>query len=173
MTVHALLVTGAPGVGKSVVANEIGELLRLADAPSAVIDLDALGRVHPPAGGTYNSDLIIANLAATWPHYAALGVRYVVLARVIGNHSEHAAIEDALGGAAVTVCRLVAPQSVISDRLTRRETGLALPFLQRISPIVGAEIDLLAVEDFSVENGAGRTVTAVAGEIVAHMEWPG
>ena len=173
MTVHALLVTGAPGVGKSAVANEIGELLRLAGMPSAVIDLDSLGRVHPPAGGTYNSDLIIANLAATWPNYSALGVRYVVLARVIGNHSEHAAIEEALGNVTVAVCRLVAPATVISDRLSRRETGLSLPFLQRISPTVGAEIDLLAVEDFTVDNGADRIVTAVAREIVAHMEWPG
>jgi hypothetical protein len=39
-----LELTGAPGLGKAVVAKEIGELLRRAGARHAVIDLDALAK---------------------------------------------------------------------------------------------------------------------------------
>ncbi len=81
--VPALLVTGAPGVGKTVVAREIRELLRLAGAPHAVIDLDELGRDAGLPGVTDDDPhtLIVRNLTMVWPNYQALVVQRLVLGR--------------------------------------------------------------------------------------------
>ena len=87
-----VLLTGAPGVGKTAVAKEMGELLLRAKVRHAVIDLDALGEVSPPcSGGTFNSPLVAHNLAAIGPNYRDHGVDRLVLARVVGGKDEVAA----------------------------------------------------------------------------------
>ncbi len=120
-----VLLTGAPGVGKTAVAREIGELLLRAGVPHAVIDLDALGEVSPPCpDGTFNSSLVARNLAAIWPNYRGRGVDRLVLARIIGAETEVEAYRSAIPEADMKICRIVAPAATVADRLVAREAGV-------------------------------------------------
>ena len=80
MSVPAVLLTGRVGVGKTVVAAEIGELLAERGVRVAVIDLDWLGWLAGAADGEIDP-LILRNLAATWPNHEAAGADRAVLAR--------------------------------------------------------------------------------------------
>ena len=105
----AVLITGAPGAGKSAVAKEVHELLRLADVRNAMIDLDALGKVFPEADLPFNSQLILSNLAAIWPNYRSLHLERLVLARILLSDDEVDAYRFAIPEMDLSVCRLEAP----------------------------------------------------------------
>lgn len=172
-SVAALLLTGGPGVGKTAVAKEIGELLRRAGVRHAVIDLDALGEVHPPVeGGTFNSPLVVRNLTAMWPNYLEHQVERVVLARILGHPDELTAIRGALPGAVLTVCRLSASPAAVRRRLAGRERGVKRDFLLRVAPALAANNDMLGVEDFAVVNDEDRSVTDMALDVLALLRWP-
>lgn len=172
--VPVLLVTGTAGSGKTAVAKEIGELLRLAAVPHAVIDLDELGRVRPAVpDGSFNHDLIAANLAAVWPNYRAIGVERVVLARILESRDELDDYRRAIPGADITVCRLVADPTVTERRLHEREPGHVRQFLLRVSRDLDAKMADLAIEDFTIENGSDRSIGDLATAILTECGWPG
>lgn len=169
-----LLVTGPPGVGKTAVAKEIGEQLFQAGAPHAVIDLDELARLRPAIidGSTFHAELVASNLRAIWPNYLALGVERAVLARILVTAVEVDAYRETIPGAELTVCRVVAPMATIERRLRHREPGIVRSFLLDLAPKLEASMDALGVEDFAVDNGPGRDISEVAGEVLRRMNWP-
>jgi hypothetical protein len=169
-----VLLTGAPGVGKTALAKEMGELLLRAGTRHAVIDLDALGEVSPPClEGTFNSPLVARNLAAIWPNFRDHGVDRLVLARVIGAKEEVAAYRSAVPEALMTVCRIAAPAATVAERLAARETGVKRDFLVRVITGLDERLSHLGAEDFTVENGAGRSLTDVALEVLQLLGWRG
>ena len=177
--VSVLLITGTVGAGKTAVAREVGELLRLSRLAGGmkmtcgVIDLDALSYVAAgPVDDRFNSNFVVENLKAIWPNYAARGVDHLVLARYVGVAHEVEAYREAIPSATVTVCRVTAPQATVQDRLRRRECGVAREFLMGLSRTLAAEIEGLAFEDFAVENGPDRSVTDVAREVAERVGWP-
>jgi hypothetical protein len=140
--------------------------------PHAVIDLDELGRVRPALpDGSFNHDLIAANLAAIWPNYQALGVERVVLARILESREELDDYRRAVPGADITVCRLVADHDVIGGRLRAREPGHVREFLLEVSTDLDAKMGDLALEDFTLENGADRAIGELAQAILVECGW--
>jgi adenylylsulfate kinase len=177
--VSVLLLTGTVGAGKTAIAYEIGELLRLTRVVTGVrvaigvIDLDALS--HASAGSVedrFNSKFVVENLKAVWPNYVARGVDHLVLARYVAAAHELDAYREAIPSATLTVCRITAPATTIQDRLRRRESGLARDFLMTLSQTLAAESEGLAFEDFAVDNGPDRSVTDVAREVAERLGWP-
>jgi hypothetical protein len=169
-----VLLSGGPGVGKTAVAKEMGELLLRAGARRAVIDLDALGEVSPPCReGTFNSPLVARNLAAIWPNFRDHDVDWLVLARVVGGKEEVDAYRRAVPEAMMTVCRISAPAATVAERLVTRETGIKRDFLLRITLSLDERMSQLGVEDFTVENDAGSSLTDVALEVLRLLGWPG
>jgi hypothetical protein len=170
----SVLLTGAPGVGKTAVAKEMGELLLRAGVRHAVIDLDALGEVSPPCQeGTFNSALVARNLAAIWPNFRDYGVDRLVLARVIGDKEEVVSYRRAIPEAVMKICRISAPAETIAERLAVRETGIKRDFLLGITSGLDERLSHLGAEDFAVENGASRSLTEVALEVLRLLAWPG
>lgn len=166
--VECLLISGTAGAGKSAIAKEIGELMRLDSTGFAVIDLDAIAKctTDPPVPGRFESALMVENLAAIWPNYRRYGVTHLVLARAVATAEELDAMRQAVPEARWTVCRLEAPEHVVAARLTAREAGIARTFLLGISPRLAAEMAANRIEDVAVTNGADRSVTEVADEIL-------
>lgn len=167
------MITGTVGSGKTAAAKEIGELLRLAAVPHAVLDLDELGRVRPAKpDGSFNHHLIARNLRAVWPNYRDLGVERVVLARILESRGELDDYRNAIPGAHITVCRLVADPQVTRQRLQNREGGHAREFLLRASGDLDPKIAGLALEDFAFANEAGRSIGELARLILEKCGWP-
>lgn len=166
--VACLLITGTAGVGKTAVAKEIGELMRLDTTGFAVIDLDAIAKCtsDPPVPGFFESALMIDNLVAIWPNYQRYGVTRLILARAVPTRDELDSLRRAVPKSRWTVCRLTAPPSVLATRLEQRETGIARDFLLRISPTLADEMAANRIEDFVVENGDDRPLTDVARDVL-------
>ena len=114
---------------------------------------------------------MFANLAAIWPVYAAAGAERMVLARVVEDRSELQQYREAVPGADPIVCRLTAPIQTMQERLRTREPGL----FQKRALARSAELDCILerarAEDFTVDNGPGRSVTQVARDILSQAGW--
>jgi hypothetical protein len=119
-TCKALLITGTVGVGKTAVADALGDVLAEANIANAVIDLDWLRRAWPaPAGDRFSGAMAIRNLRSVAGNYRAAGALRLVLAGVIESPEDRAAHEEAVG-ADLTVCRLRADLDVVRRRLAGR-----------------------------------------------------
>jgi predicted ABC-type ATPase len=119
VSVPTLFVSGTCGAGKSTIAAEINDVLAEAQVPNAAVDLDAL-TWQWPSSSPFNRELKYMNLAALWPNYQAHGATHLILAGVLQDRSELMRFREAVPGAEIVVCRLVAGESLRIDRLCER-----------------------------------------------------
>src|ERR1700722_12771758 len=115
--IEVLVLNGSPGSGKSTLANAIAEQLRQLNIAHAVIDIDELGRVYPELG----SSLAWTNLGSMWPNYAAISNLKVILPICIDSEKDLEALRNAAPCKEITICELVANDSILKDRVTKRE----------------------------------------------------
>ena len=117
------LVTGTVGVGKSTVGYAVAQEASARGVPAAFLDVDELSRLWPaPDGDPFNTALILANLRAVTGNYRAAGAELLVLAWVVTDAEDLAALERAVG-TPVTAVRLTAEAAVVADRLRMRHQG--------------------------------------------------
>ena len=164
--IPAVLLTGTVGSGKTAVAVELGHLLEERGIPAAVIDLDWLNWVHLLPDSACLDDLMAQNVAAIWPNFLAAGARAFVLTRAIEREATLTAVRRAIPKASLTVLRLVAPPSVIEQRLRQRDTGSELEEHLRESKLFAAKMAQARLEDATVPND-GASVRAVAERVLA------
>ena len=170
--VPVLLLSGSMGAGKTTVMGEISDLLIEADVSHACVDFDGLALIHPRApNDPHGSALAFRNLKAIWANYRATGIERVVIASVVERLSELAHYEDAIPGAEIVLCRLLAPIATMHDRLRTRDPGIYLPrFLARSTELDGI-LAAGGIEHFTVDNGPSRHVTDVARELLQLADW--
>jgi chloramphenicol 3-O-phosphotransferase len=172
-SVSTLFITGAPGSGKTALAKEISELLWRVNEPHAVIDIDELARaVLPETTSNFYLDLAAENLAAVWANYAALGVRRVVLARIIQTAEDLDWFGRAIPGCDMHVCVVRSEPEVIDARLTRREPGLARAFLRQVAAEMDVTLSGLGPDALVVDNCAETRITELAMDVLARLDWP-
>ena len=172
-SIPALLVTGAPGAGKTALAKEIGEQLFHAEEPHAVVDLDELARVRPAiADDDAWWRLVVENLRVMWPNYLRVGIRRVVLAGIVHSATTVEAYRSALPGAQLTVARVHAPLATMEARLRSREPGTQRTFLLDAAPRLDEHIARLGVEDMVIENAADQSIVTLAREVLDQLGWP-
>ncbi len=170
MTVPTLLITGTVGAGKSTVTTEINDVLALLEVPNAAVDLDALVWQWP-SSSQWNEDLAFDNLAALWQNYRSHGATHLVLARVLEHRDELDRYRAAIPDAAISVCRLLAPEELRRERVgARMPAGESRDWHLRRTAELEAVLDSRQVEDFTVDNGV-RPVREVALEIVTRAGW--
>ena len=168
--VPLLIISGSLGTGKTTVLNEASDLLTEAGIPHAAIDLDGLAVMHP-RHDPHGERLSFANLAAVWPNYVAAGADRLIIARVVEDRADLDRYRAAIPGAQPVVCRLTAAVGVIHERLRVREPGMFLEQALSRAAELDSILDRSRVEDFSVDNGSGRPVGAVAREVLRHAGW--
>src|SRR5205823_2649448 len=131
MPAHLIVVSGRSGSGKSSVANEMSQQLRLRGIPHANMDGDNLDAMHPEPQG---SDVLLANLEAMWTTYTrtAPGLNRLIVsgtAVVLDFEAIKKAMarvggaEDGVDGKAVI---LTTADGVAARRLKQREVGSEL-----------------------------------------------
>jgi energy-coupling factor transporter ATP-binding protein EcfA2 len=170
--VEAVLLTGPPGSGKTAIAKEISEVLWRASEPHAVIELDELCRGVLPAGtADFNHQLAVDNLRSVWTNFAALGVRRLVLSRIIQTDEEISRYAQTIPGIKLSVCRIRATPETIDSRICHREPGSSQAFLRRVSPEIAARMEGLGSISFEAHNDNCRQIADVASEILGRLGW--
>ena len=168
--VPVLVITGPVGVGKSTIAAEAAWLLRQADIPYALVDLDRIEQCWPvPADDPWNERVSHRNLACIWANFRQAGADRLILTRVLETRSLLRRVTKAVPGAQITVVRLRAPLAVLHERIRSREAGDPGWFLGAATHT--AEVfERAQVEDHLVDN-ENRPATVVAEEVLQRVGW--
>ena len=168
--IEVAVIAGPAGVGKTTVAHEVSLQLRTAGVPHAVIDTDGLDDVFPVPEDQWR--LTEHNLAHVWSAFRARGTDRLLLTGVyLHRPQELAWINRATGADRVVLVELTAPDTILEERVVRREIGSGGPSqLERTA----AQAQRLAADrspDTVVVPTGDRSVPAVASEIVALLGW--
>jgi len=168
--VHALLITGTYGTGKSTLAEELAEVLEERGLPHAAIDLDWLmWFVVPGQSDAIVDSVFPANLASVVANYLAAGVRYLVLAGAVRSQADLVEIRDAVGHP-VEVVRLSVPFEEIARRLgSAVGTGRSKDL--RDSPEVLADLEAADIDAFDFTNDGD--VHELAVRVMDAIGWVG
>ena len=165
--IEVVVLNGSPGSGKSTLANAIAEQLRQLSQAHAVIDVDELGRIFPELGSSFGW----ANLRAIWPNFAAVANLKVILPVCIDSKRDLEALRTATPSKEFTICELVASESTLKDRVTKREPN---EYWQRkLRMLVDKHIrkDLSdKFADFRVRTD-DKSIDEAAREILKHLKW--
>jgi hypothetical protein len=169
--VPALLVTGTIGAGKTVLTEQISEILHARDLPHALMGLDELGQLYPPPeNDPFNMSLALENLRTTWPNFRRRGARYLIMGATIETRDQLEQFRRAVPDTDVTVCRVTASSATVAARIRRRELGSLLePFLARTDDLA-ARIAAADLDDFTVDND-DRPIIDVANDVLARLGW--
>jgi hypothetical protein len=168
----ALLITGTVGVGKTTIADAVGDLLREANVPGAVVDIDWLRNAWPaPSDDRFNMALAMRNLRATSANFLDAGATRLVLAGVVESAADREAHAQAVG-IPMTVCRLRADLDLVRIRLARRHehhANLRRWHVQRCAELE-AIMDVAAVAD-SVVDVTTATAFEAAAAVLRQVGW--
>jgi shikimate kinase len=162
-----LVLHGSPGSGKTTVSRAMAEQLRVADVTNAVIDLDDLCQVHPYPARSFARE----NLRAVWPNYALIPHLKLIIPGVIADEEELELLRATVPGATFTVCELTAPEAILKERVTARESNEYWQSLLRdYVDLYHTRGDLPKIRDFEVTTH-DRTVDEAAQEVIEKAGW--
>lgn len=170
----ALLITGTVGVGKTTIADAVGDLLREAAVPGAVVDIDWLRNAWPaPPSDRFNSALAMRNLRAISANFLQAGATRLVLAGVVESAADRAAHAQAVG-VPMTVCRLHADLDLVRSRLVRRhehDDDLREWYVRRCAEL-NEIMDATPVAD-SLVDVTSATPSEAAAAVLQQVGWAG
>ena len=170
-TVDVVVLSGAPGVGKSSLAEEMFDQLCDRSVRHAVIDVDALCLSYPfRSGDPYNNATAIENVASVWANFSRQGIDRLVLVRVVESRSDVERLLAAVPGARATVCHLAASPSTVEERIRRREVGSSTESLAARGRQFAAKEPDAEFVDIVLETG-GRALDELATELLARLGW--
>lgn len=167
--VPVLVLSGSVGVGKTAVLIEIHDILSGLSVSHACVERDALTYSWPERG-RFNDVLALRNLESVWTNFRDAGARRLVIAGVIERADDLEGYRQAIPGAAITTCRLVASEATRLARLRSREHGSGLDWHLHRTLELERILHAAQVEDFVVTN-EHQPLRAVAAEVLVRAEW--
>lgn len=168
---QVLIVNGTVGAGKTVVAEQVGELLREREVPHAVLDVDLLRWVWPPPeGDRFAQQVVSDHLTAMAGTLSTRGYRHVVLAEVVEDPADRERYELAFDGADVRIVRVVANQTTREARIVAREAARESRDWHLARTVeLEAVLDAVGLDDAVVSND--RPLRDVAAQVLAAAGW--
>ena len=142
--VYAVVITGAPGSGKSKTLEALSDRLHDHDITHACIDADALSWAHPAP----SAEVQMRHVAALAGLYGEEGHDLLLLAAGIASTAELKALLGAVQADAAFVGRLLASPETLRDRITAREPAgwSQLPSLLERAGQMGAATAVLEAD---------------------------
>lgn len=123
-TVPMVIITGPVGVGKTTVAEALGNHLESSGTAYWLMDVDRLTDFAPRSpGDRFGSGLSAAGIASLWPVMRSAGVRVVILPRVVESRQEVERLRAAVPGAVSLMVRLRASLETLESRIRGRADG--------------------------------------------------
>lgn len=169
-----LVLSGAPGAGKTTVAWRVFKQWTDSGFDPAMVDLDLLGAARPaPAEDPHQVRLKTRNLEAVWANFRAGGSRCLILAAVVESDQDRELIRAAVGGR-VVVCRLHASDATLASRIAARarESGNDLGTLIRRAADLSEQLSAQDVSDFVVDgdlDSADQVADRVLASLRSHL----
>jgi hypothetical protein len=158
--VRAVVLIGAPGVGKSTILTRVADSLELDGVAHAVVEVESLARgfPYPPFAQA------LAALRRVVALHRDAGHGLLLAAATPEDQSELDALLEALGCSQMTVIRLKAPPEVGVARITAREPAVwsGLPQLRDTAGELGARLDHLVGVHHVVETHRATPADVVA-----------
>ena len=167
----SLVISGAVGVGKTTVGNEVSTILAQAAVAHTFIDLDAPTMTYPrPQNDRFGDHLALQNLRAVWANCTAAGSRNLIIARVVETMADLSRLQHALPRAKWLLCQLRANEPTLIERVRSREHGLGRDCHEARALELARSLKKTAPADFIVET-EGRSVTDIAQGLFEQVEW--
>jgi chloramphenicol 3-O-phosphotransferase len=117
MSVRIVLLTGAPGAGKTTVLTALMNLLEADDVRYAAIEMEALALVHPLP----DDDAAFRHIEFVAGSFRDRGYSRLLVSATIEDNEYLRRLLAALPSDDVLLVRLDAPPELLRERLTRRE----------------------------------------------------
>lgn len=168
--VPVTVVTGPPGVGKTVTAWEMRNILRNRGVAHALIDMDNLCWCYvPDSVDRLNRHLGARNLTAVWANFAAVGAPRLIISGIVEGAADVDLLGDCVPGAQITVFRLVLDKVALEQRMRDREHGPGVERRVARSLELAEIMETNGIGDFCID--ANRDAVAVAEKIIALSGW--
>jgi ABC-type iron transport system FetAB ATPase subunit len=138
--VFALLLTGPPGAGKSVVLEALSDALVDDDVAHAMLETEALTSTHPPL----EAARWFAHIEAACRLHRTDGQRLLLVATTVESGSDLRGVLEAVGADEHVVVRLEAEPATLARRIVEREpegwSGLdqLVAASARLDPVIAA-----------------------------------
>jgi predicted kinase len=161
----ALVLTGPPGSGKSEVASSLHDSLGVQDVDTALVEVDALERSHPPI----DRERSISHLAMLTRSYRDLGSDLLVVTATLEDDQHREAALAAIEADGTMLVRLEADPETMRNRLLE-----GLPELLNASRRLAASMeDLRGVDLVLSTEGEQPGAVAARLEKALRSSWPG
>lgn len=168
-TFDTVVVNGSVGTGKTTTADRLGDLLRGAGVPGAVIDVDWLRRSWPaPADDPFRAGQALENLRALASTFRRDGAEVLVVAGVVEDVLELGRYRTATSATGLLHVRLSADPEVVAARLRRRH-GDDAPTLRwhlERHPELARTLDAVGFADEMRLDTTNRTPAEVAQQVL-------
>lgn len=161
-----LLITGPTGVGKSVVADEVFEILRKTSTPIALINFDELTYASPLADDPHGTKLGLKNLRAMWPNYVEVGANKLIIPYVIESQQDIDNFRANVSNADILAIRLTASAAILEDRLRNRPMGGSLEWHLARAQELTNHYASNNISDIVIDTD-NKTIHEVAEEVIA------
>jgi hypothetical protein len=162
--VYALVITGAPGSGKSATLEALSDWLHDHDVAHACIDADALGWAHPALPAATH----LRHLAVLSDLYREARYDLLLIAAAVPSTAARDKLVDAVAADEHFLVRLDAPEYVLHQRISDREPagwsqlGRLLDRATRMGDALAALDADLVVDTERLEPGAAAAAISRA-----------
>ena len=168
--VRVLVITGAPGVGKSTTAVAVSDLLAQRDIAHGFIDMDHVRWLVPgPESDPRNVKLGLKHLSMLAQSYRHGGAQLLIIADVVAAEEPRAMFENAIPDSIVTIVRLRLPDKEIRERIIAREPEGQHDWFMEKAALVAQVYDERDIGDFVIDCH-GKSTEVIAREVLVRLD---